>query len=665
MGISYSQVRAQQKEASSSTTQTYPGILPGFYIGARGGYLFKNKELSRNPAFHLNEGYFGELNMGWRSKSNWLGWNLSAGRLNIKRTLPKANNEGFNLNGYDALKGGTPNWMWDSIVQDNREFSFDSTTIAGKKKTDMESWYAMTGPEFWFGKRRLQGFVSLNAGVGMTKFGYYYIDGKGASSNTLKYNYYSKDNDQVIGPVDVSLQGSYSQYGMSQKAFGSYSSKPKIEDKAAINFMARGAIGLEYYISPKFSIDVIASYWYIMTPDWNSALESKGELNFKGEWAAPGVKPGTNDYVSPFGNAIAGATGYKTSRKFDKKNLGLVSANIGIKFWIGKKSAPKQIQSESTPVLIPQSTPAESPVHKKNLLVTVKDKPTGYALSGVKVTVYKGGKAFYTGMTDANGAMPQVENLRAGNYKIRGILNGIETTIAHLDSSDFEGEARVINRELQHNDLRFTLVGHTLDARTEGKLPHIKTSLTQEGGGENSYQVSDKNGEFRFQLPPAADFTVFAEQKGYFSNREKVTTKGLDRSKTLYVDLHLMVNELKEGASFELKNIYYDFDKSNIRPDAAKVLNDVYKMLIENPTMSIELSSHTDSRGSDSYNLKLSQERANAAVLYLVKKGIDPNRLVAKGYGETKPVNGCVNGVSCTDEQYQANRRTEIKILKK
>ena len=143
-----------------------------------------------------------------------------------------------------------------------------------------------------------------------------------------------------------------------------------------------------------------------------------------------------------------------------------------------------------------------------------------------------------------------------------------------------------------------------------------------------------------------------------------MTTKGLDRSKTLYVDLHLMVNELKEGASFELKNIYYDFDKSNIRPDAAKVLNDVYKMLIENPTMSIELSSHTDSRGSDSYNLKLSQERANAAVLYLVKKGIDPVRLVAKGYGETKPVNGCVNGVSCTDEQYQANRRTEIKVLK-
>src|SRR5699024_6151812 len=130
--------------------------------------------------------------------------------------------------------------------------------------------------------------------------------------------------------------------------------------------------------------------------------------------------------------------------------------------------------------------------------------------------------------------------------------------------------------------------------------------------------------------------------------------------KTLYVDLRLKVNQLKKGTSFKLKNIYYDFDKSDIRPDAAKVLDRVYQMLEENPTMEIELSSHTDSRGSDAYNMKLSQERASSAVSYLVKKGIDPSRMVAKGYGETKPVNGCVNGVPCTEDQYQANRRTAI-----
>ena len=114
-----------------------------------------------------------------------------------------------------------------------------------------------------------------------------------------------------------------------------------------------------------------------------------------------------------------------------------------------------------------------------------------------------------------------------------------------------------------------------------------------------------------------------------------------------------------------MKNIYYDFDKSNIRPDAARVLDDLYIVLTEHPNMIIELSSHTDSRGSDSYNLKLSQQRADAAVAYLVKKGIEKYRLQPKGYGETRLVNHCENGVECSEEEHQANRRTEIMIIKR
>lgn len=83
----------------------------------------------------------------------------------------------------------------------------------------------------------------------------------------------------------------------------------------------------------------------------------------------------------------------------------------------------------------------------------------------------------------------------------------------------------------------------------------------------------------------------------------------------------------------------------------------------QNPTLKIELSSHTDSRGNDDYNLKLSQRRADAAVAYIVSKGINRNRLEAKGYGETRLVNNCGNGVECSEEQHQENRRTEIKVL--
>lgn len=665
LGISVSQVCAQQQKTMQNNT-AYPYTLSSFYIGAQGGHLFKNNELAENPAFFLDQGYFAELNLGWRANKNWFGWQLNAGRLNLERQLPYTGESVIGLNGYDILQSGNPNWMWSKTERDGRKFLFNQETADTSGATDFGSWYAMTGPQFWLGKGRLQGFLSLNAGVGMTRFGYYFMQGKETSSNTLRYDYYSQANDQVAGAVDTRLQGNYLQYGMSRDAFtrsGSPTSfiHADIKDEATISLMARGALGLEYFISPRFSINASASYWYIMVPDWSSGVQSSGGLFFNGEWdkGFKPVKPGVDPFLNDANATIKGAADYSYTRDFEEKNLGLISASIGLKFWIGKKHTPKRIvkEKETPSLVVPQ-------IQKKDLLITVKDKPTGYALSSVKVTVYKDGKSFYTGMTDVNGAVPVIKDVWAGNYTIRGVLNGIETTVADLDSADFAGAAQVINRELLHNDLRFTLLGHTLNAQTEARIAHVKTTLNQDKGGENSFQMSDDQGEFRFQLKPDADFTVYAEQKGYFSNRAQVTTKGLDRSKTLYVDLRLAMNELKKGAHFELKNIYYDFDQSDIRPDAAPVLDDVYRMLVDNPTVTIELSSYTDSRGSDAYNMKLSQERAASAVQYLVKKGIDPSRLVAKGYGETRPVNGCINGEPCTEEQHQANRRTEIKVLK-
>lgn len=133
-------------------------------------------------------------------------------------------------------------------------------------------------------------------------------------------------------------------------------------------------------------------------------------------------------------------------------------------------------------------------------------------------------------------------------------------------------------------------------------------------------------------------------------------------SDTLHVALALEP-EYSVGKTFVLENLYYDFDKHNIRPDAALVLDELVQIMNENPTMKIELSSHTDSRGNDAYNMALSQRRAKAAVDYLISKGISRDRLVAAGYGETRLINECANGVQCSDEQHQANRRTEVKIL--
>ncbi|MBK8670291.1 MAG: OmpA family protein [Saprospiraceae bacterium] len=115
--------------------------------------------------------------------------------------------------------------------------------------------------------------------------------------------------------------------------------------------------------------------------------------------------------------------------------------------------------------------------------------------------------------------------------------------------------------------------------------------------------------------------------------------------------------------SFYPQNIFYDFDKWDITEKAAVELERLISFLEDNVNISIELSSHTDSRGNDPYNMDLSSKRAKSAVEYLVLRGMDPERLVAKGYGETKPVNNCRNGIECTEDKHSENRRTEIKIL--
>lgn len=124
--------------------------------------------------------------------------------------------------------------------------------------------------------------------------------------------------------------------------------------------------------------------------------------------------------------------------------------------------------------------------------------------------------------------------------------------------------------------------------------------------------------------------------------------------------------QISVGETITLKNIYYDLDKWNIRQDAARDLNKVIRFMIMYPTAVIELSSHTDCRASFRYNMDLSQKRAASAVEYISTiGGIDKNRMVTKGYGETKLVNECADGVDCTEEQHQLNRRTEFTLLKK
>lgn len=176
---------------------------------------------------------------------------------------------------------------------------------------------------------------------------------------------------------------------------------------------------------------------------------------------------------------------------------------------------------------------------------------------------------------------------------------------------------------------------------------------------------TDKFGRFEFDLQKNSKYYVSADKQGYLKKSLDVSTEGLRdlTSILITIKVRLILERIYEEREIVIPNIYYDFDKATLRPESTPVLDTLYQMFVDNPDIVVEIGSHTDSRGSDEYNLKLSQARAQSVVDFLIRKGIPVERLKAVGYGETKLVNNCEDGVECTEEEHQENRRTTFKIL--
>jgi peptidoglycan-associated lipoprotein len=190
-----------------------------------------------------------------------------------------------------------------------------------------------------------------------------------------------------------------------------------------------------------------------------------------------------------------------------------------------------------------------------------------------------------------------------------------------------------------------------------------------DGGIETTFAVEiTKNGTFGpIKMEEDEDYSLLTEKTSYLNKRDGFSMYGRSipevlltkpvTDTTFYVKINL--DRIFVGKTFRLENIYYDLDKHDIRPDAAIELDKLVQILNDNPAIKIELGSHTDTRGSDIYNMRLSQRRADAAINYIVNKGISRERLEARGYGESELL---VDNAR-TEEEHQQNRRTEFKVL--
>ena len=172
------------------------------------------------------------------------------------------------------------------------------------------------------------------------------------------------------------------------------------------------------------------------------------------------------------------------------------------------------------------------------------------------------------------------------------------------------------------------------------------------------------DGSFTQEIKPGVDYVILGTCKGYLNHQEQIRVEPAKKSEEYVLQFPLA----NISAPVLIKNIFYDFNKATLRPESKQALDKLVKTLNDNPNVTIELSAHTDSRGSDAYNEQLSQRRAESVVAYLIANGIAADRLTPKGYGESKPkFTDDVISALPEDEQeqyHQMNRRTEFKVLR-
>ncbi len=221
---------------------------------------------------------------------------------------------------------------------------------------------------------------------------------------------------------------------------------------------------------------------------------------------------------------------------------------------------------------------------------------------------------------------------------------------------------------IQFYNCQIDITGTVVDSESQTPIAGATVKLLDENNQQISQQIASDKGTFSF---PGRDcetqYTVRAMKNQYDTNEELFITPS--QTDTVNVIIPLTYDKPCPpddlGCQLKLPIIYFDFDKSFIREDAQKIIAQVLAAMKLYPDWKIIIGSHTDARGNDIYNEKLSGRRADATKNWLIQNGIDPSRLSSKGYGEYDLVNDCADGVECSEEQHQENRRSTFIRLKK
>lgn len=215
----------------------------------------------------------------------------------------------------------------------------------------------------------------------------------------------------------------------------------------------------------------------------------------------------------------------------------------------------------------------------------------------------------------------------------------------------------VLNQTINFTQIAIPIIIKTLNKDSNLPLANVDIQLTNNKGEIEKYKT-DEFGNFNLTLKTNAKYLVLLNKKGFLDNNSIINTFDLKNQEITY-----SMQEIKKDIVFKVENILYDLGSADLRESSKNELDKLSNFLLINNNIKIELSSHTDSRSGAEFNLKLSEKRAQSCFNYLISKGISKNNIKAKGYGESKPLNKCIDGTYCNEEDHQVNRRTEVKIL--
>lgn len=485
--------------------------------------------------------------------------------------------------------------------------------------------------------------------------------------------------------------------------------------------------------SPAFVNEAYTEVYFTSTRDESSGDETHGatgqsfadlfstSLDRKGKWSVPvpvealnsEFEDGTPNVSSDFAKIY-----FTRCKKGKNEQLGCQVYEAGFS---GEGWGEASVVFETLGDSISTAHPAISP--DGDILYFVSDMPGGLGENDIyKVTKEDGqwGEPENLGEeinTPGNDLYPYVHNDGTLYFSSdsRVGLGGLDIFKARMDETDtwmvenmrppinspeddfgivFEGESErgffSSSRKRKGNDEIFSFVlpplvfavnGVVKDEKTDQVLPG-STVKSVGSDGITVESTAGDDGTFRFMLKTAIDYVFIASQEGYLNGKVRESTRGLDQSREFDVTIYLASTE----RVIELPNIFYDFAKWDLRPESMVSLDNLVETLNDNPNVTIELMSHTDSRGSPADNIELSQKRAQSVVDYLISKGIATDRLQAKGYGESQPklveekeaeeydflnlgdvlTEAFINQLGSPEleeKAHQVNRRTEFRVL--